>query len=70
MWTFPVLPLTVFYISLRFAGVSRHGPVINARDEKIMLILSIWAIGIIQFEKRFYNFIADTMNWFQNSRSD
>ena len=28
------------------------------------------AIGIINFGKLFLNFIADTMNWFQNSRSD
>ena len=27
-------------------------------------------IGIINFEKHFVNFIADSVNWFQNSRSD
>ena len=28
------------------------------------------AIGIIKFQKRFQNFISDTMNWFLNSMSD
>ena len=35
MWTFPVLPLTVFYISLRFARLSSYRPVFNTRDENL-----------------------------------
>ena len=36
----------------------------------LLVNFSIRAIVIINFEKLFLNFIADTMNWFQNSRSD
>ena len=35
-----------------------------------LLNFSIGTIGIINFERPFQNFIIDTMNWFQNSRSD
>ena len=44
------------YISqlIRFARVCNHVTDFNARNK--------WAIGIINFEKHFLNFIVDTMN--------
>ena len=38
--------------------------------KKLLVNFSIRGIGIINVEKPFLNFIADTMNLFQNSRSD
>ena len=60
------------YISqlIRFARVSSHVTDFNARKKKLTGKLLIRANGIINFEKLFLNFIADTMNWFQNLRSD
>ena len=60
------------YISqlIRFARVSNHVSDFEARDKVLTVNFSIRAIGIINFERLFLSFIADTMNWFQNSRSD
>ena len=55
---------------IRFARVSSHVTDLNARNKILTGSFSIRAIGIINFEKIFLNFIADTMNWFQNSRLD
>ena len=56
---------------IRFARVSSHVTDFNARKKKITGKLLHQAIGIINFERLFFlNFIADTMNWFRNSRSD
>ena len=60
------------YISqlIRFARVSSHVIDFNARNKILTGKFSIRAIGIINFEKLFLNFIADSMSWFLNSRSD
>ena len=55
---------------IRFARVSRHGTDFNALKKNLLVNFSIRGIGIINVEKLFLNFIADTMNLFQNSRSD
>ena len=52
---------------IRFAS---HVTDFNARNKILAGKLLIRANGIINFEKLFLNFIADTMNWFQNLRSD
>ena len=60
------------YISqfIRFARVSCHVTDFNAHNKILTGKLLHQAIGIINFEKFFLNFIADTMNWFQNSKSN
>ena len=57
------------YISqpIRFARVSSHVADFNARNKSL---IAIRAIGIINFERLFPNFITDTMNWFLNSMLD
>ena len=57
------------YISqhIRFARVSSHVADFNARNKSLT---TNRAIGIINFERLSPNFIADIMNWFQNSVLD
>ena len=52
--------------------MSSHVTDFNARKKNLngKLHFSIRAIGIINFEKRVQNFIAETKDWFQNSMSD
>ena len=50
---------------IRFLRVSSHVADFNARN---LPNLSNRAIGIVNFERLSPNFIADTMNWFLNSR--
>ena len=57
MVTLGVLPLTGFMFLNRF----------NLLEDQSCADLNI---GIINFEKLSQNFIADSMNWFLNSRSD
>ena len=58
----------VVYISqlIKFARVCNHVADFNARNECLRPNFSNRAIGIINFEKRFLDFIVDTMNWFPN----
>ena len=73
MVTCPVLPHTVYsYQLIRFARVCSYVSDIKARNKILTANFSNRAISVINFEKLFFfqNFIADTMNWFLNSRSD
>ena len=58
------------YISqlIRIARMSSHVPDCNARNKIYLVNFSIRAICIINSERLFLNFIADTMNWCQNLR--
>ena len=60
------------YISqlIRFARVSSHVAVFNARYKNLTAKLLNKAISILNFERRSSNFIADTMNCFLNSMLD
>ena len=51
---------------IRLAIVSNRVTDFNVRNK----IFNCKVIGIINFKKRSLNFIADTLNWFLNSRSN
>ena len=50
--------------------VSSHVTDFSARNKILIGNFSNRAIGIINFGNLIQNFITDTMNWFQNKRTD
>ena len=54
----------------RFARVSSHVADFNARNTILTDKLLYQGYRYHKLRKAFLNLIADTMNWFQNSRSD
>ena len=51
---------------IRFARASSRVTDFNARNKILTAKLFYWAIGIINSNNFFLNFIADAMNWFLN----
>ena len=72
MGTFPVLPLVVFtfvnLFDLQECLVMWLSSMLIIRFW--LLIFFIRSVNIINVEKLFKNFTANTMNWFENPRSD
>ena len=60
------------YVSqlIRFTRVSGHVTDFNARYKILTSKFLHQGYRYHRLRKAFLNFIADTMNWFQNSRSD
>ena len=62
----------LFYISqlIRFARASSHVNNFNARNKILTVILLQQGYRYHKLQKNFFsNFIADTLNWFLNSKS-
>ena len=70
--TFPVLPLTVCTFLNLFDLLECLVMWLTLMHviKSYLVKFSFRGIGIINFEKVFQSFIADTINWFQNSKSD